>query len=50
MVARRSGALDRHISADNNPIHNMHGVRPITAEPSPSARPAELHNVKPVQF
>ena len=25
----------------------MHGVKPITAEHSPSAKPAELHNVKP---
>ena len=24
----------------------MHGVEPITAEHSPTARPAELHNVK----
>ena len=23
----------------------MHGVKPITAEHSPSARPAQLHNV-----
>ena len=45
-------------SADNNPVHtahsksvhNMHGVRPMTAEHSPTARPAELHNVKPAQF
>ena len=39
-------------SADNNPIwtHNTHGVKPITAEHSPTARPAELHNVKSAQF
>ena len=28
----------------------MHGVKPITAEHSPTARPTELHNVKPAQF
>ena len=46
-------------SADNNPIHathskicthNMHGVKPITAERLPTAEPAELHNVKPARF
>ena len=31
-------------------MHNMHGVKPITAAKSPTARPAELHNVKPAQF
>ena len=45
--------------ADNNPIHathskictrNMHDVQPITAKHSPTAKPAELHNVKPAQF
>ena len=40
-------------SVDNNPIHvtqskSEHGA--ITAEHSPTARPAELHNVKPAQF
>ena len=25
----------------------MHGIKPITAEHSPTARPAELHSVKP---
>ena len=30
--------------------HNMHGVKPITAENSPTARRAELHKVKSVQF
>ena len=28
----------------------MHGVKPITAEHSSTARPTELHNVKPAQF
>ena len=28
----------------------MHGVKPITAEHSQTARPAELHSVKPAQF
>ena len=28
----------------------MHGVKHITAEHSPTDRPAELHNVKPAQF
>ena len=28
----------------------MHGVELITAEHSPTARPAEVHNVKPAQF
>ena len=28
----------------------MHGVKANTAEHWPTARPAELHNVKPVQF
>ena len=28
----------------------MHGVKPITAEPSPTARPAELHHVKSADF
>ena len=28
----------------------MHGVNPITAEHSPTARPAELQNVKPTKF
>ena len=46
-------------SADNNPTRNtqskictrnMHGVKPITVEHSSTAKPAELHNVKPVQF
>ena len=46
-------------SADNNPMHathskictyNMHGVIPITAEHSPTAKSAEVHNVKPAQF
>ena len=46
-------------SAHNNPIqaihskictHNMHCVRPITAEHSQTAKPAELHSVKPAQF
>ena len=30
--------------------HNMHGVKPLTAENSPGARPAELQKLKPVQF
>ena len=46
-------------SADNNPInethskictHNMHGVKPITAEHLPTAKSVELHNVKLVHF
>ena len=46
-------------SADNNSIHtthskicihDMHGVKPIIAEHSPTTKPAEPHNVKPVQF
>ena len=28
----------------------MHGIKPITAELSPIARPAELHKVKSAQF
>ena len=28
----------------------MHDVKPNTAVQSPTARPAELHNVKPAQF
>ena len=47
--------------AVNNPIHvtssksvhqshNMHGVKPINAEHSLTAKPAELHNVKRAQF
>ena len=45
-------------SADNYPIHikhnkfcthNMQGIKSITAEHSPTARPAELHKMKPVQ-
>ena len=46
-------------SADNIPVHTTHSKsayttcmvsNPITAEHSPTARPAELHRVKPVQF
>ena len=48
-------------SAVNNPIHathskqcthNMHGVKPTTAEHSPTVRPAnyKLHKVKPAQI
>ena len=47
-------------SADNNPIHTTHSksvhttcmvfVKPITEEHSLTARPAELHTVKPAQF
>ena len=33
-----------------NCTNNMHGVKPMTAEHSPTARPTELHNVRPVQF
>ena len=28
----------------------MHGVKPITVEHSPAARPAKLHKVKPIQI
>ena len=54
MIARPSGVLNRH-KLDNDPIHiththKMHGVKPITAERSPIARPAELHKVKHAQF
>ena len=46
-------------STDDNLIHtthsksvhnNVHGVKLITAEHSPTAGPAELHKVKPAQF
>ena len=31
-------------------MHNMHDLKPSAAEHLLTARPAELHKVKPVQF
>ena len=56
MVTRPSGVLNRHRGFQNigqpNPVftvENSEDNNPIRATHSTTARPAELHNVKPAQ-